>query len=160
MTTHNCGILSKSRVDPPGNALGISLTIHSNRVSLYLPDIKQSFTVLIHLFHSTLPYIEPLSNPVILNSLHMAEPSENTFNQSFCPHHSSLCTTALSMHSGLYSPDTHQTSEVVYLYSPNPRPLILPTYHRLITIGKNRHQQWLMQDPSSLKLQTPTINQT
>ena len=49
---------------------------------------KHSFLISIHLFCS-LPikqlytsihsYIDPLSNPVILHTLHMAEPSENTF---------------------------------------------------------------------------------
>ena len=37
----------------------------------------------------------------------------------------------------IHSPDTQQTSEVVHLYSPNPRPLRIS----LTTIRKNRHQQ-------------------
>ena len=51
---------------------------------------KQSFTVSTHLFRSlpterlsTFPYIVPLSNPVILHSLHIAETSENIFINPF-----------------------------------------------------------------------------
>ena len=35
----------------------------------------------------------------------------------------------------------------------------LELYHCLITIYKNKHKQWLMEDFSTIKLQTPSINQ-
>ena len=54
--------------------------------------------------------------------------------------------------------NTLQTSEVVHLYSPHPRSLFLLPYHCLTTLYNNRHEQSLMQDPSTLKLQTPSIN--
>ena len=54
MTTHNCSISSKSGLHPPS----ISPSQTSAR---------------------TLSYLDSLSNPVILHSLHMAEPSENNF---------------------------------------------------------------------------------
>ena len=54
---------------------------------------------------------------------------------------------------------TQQTSEAVHLYSPNPRPLLFLPYYCFTTIHKNRHQQWFAQDPGTLKLQTPSINQ-
>ena len=44
----------------------------------------------------------PLSNPVVLHPLHMAELQENTFINLFCLHPSSPHKTALAEHSGLY----------------------------------------------------------
>ena len=83
---------------------------------------RQSFTVSIHFFRGlpierlpAYPYIDSLSNPVVLHSLHMAESSENTFIN-------------LLVH-----------TQVVHLYSPNHKPLLLPPYHCLTTIRKNRH---------------------
>ena len=88
---------------------------------------------------STLFYIDPLSNPVILE-LHVAEPLENTFINLFIY---ILChSTQLPYPFIRDFTDIQQTSEVVHLYSPNSRP-----------------RQWLMQDPITLKPQTPSINQ-
>ena len=92
----------------------------------------------------TLPYIELLSNPVIFHSLHI-NPIVHPFRHPTQLHY--LCI-----------PDFIH-SFFIHLYSPNHRPLLLSPYHCLTTIRKNRHQQWLMQDNSTLKLQTPSINQ-
>ena len=159
VATQNCGISSKSRVNsrddapriPPHKPRTFTPVIHH---SLCFLDVKTSFlnpsfTVSIHLFlsstyplsdYSTLLYIDPLSNPVILHSLHMAEPSR-TPSSLFRPNPSSLRTTLLSLYSGLFihSPDTQLASEIVHLYSPNPRPLFLLSYHCLTTIHENRH---------------------
>ena len=43
------------------------------------------------------------------------------------------------------------------MYYSNPRSFLFLPYHRLTTIHKNRHKQSLMKDPSTLKLQTPSI---
>ena len=87
--------------------------------------------------------IDPLSNPVILNSLHMAEPSEKTFITPFVHpfHHSAqLFIRAFGTLFILLIPITQQSSEVVHLYSPNLRPLLLLPYHCLSTIHKNKHE--------------------
>ena len=117
--THNHGISSSSRVHPPGNASCIPPHKPSPYAPIMhhspcLPDIQIHFLqAVLHAINSpltrpahwvttsALPYIDPLSNHVILHSLHMAEPSENTFINLFVQT-LSLCTTALSMHSGLY----------------------------------------------------------
>ena len=77
---------------------------------------------------NTLPYINLLSNPVILYSLHVAEPSENTFIKFFF--HTLRYSTELSypyIRDFIHSPDTQQTSEVVHPLNPNPRPLLILT---------------------------------
>ena len=84
---------------------------------------------------STLPYVDPRSNRVILHFLHMAEPSEKTFINLFV--HILCHSTQLPypcIREFIRCPDTQQTSELVHLYSSNPRPLLLTTIH------KNRHQ--------------------
>ena len=91
VATHNCGISSKPRVHSPGNTPCISphkpppynpIIQHSP----CLPDIQTPFLqAVLHGINpplpqgtttSTLSYIEPLSNFVILHSLYMAEPSQ------------------------------------------------------------------------------------
>ena len=59
---------------------------------------KQSFTVSVHLFRGQpteqlfaySSYINPLNNPVIFHSLHMAEPPESTFINPFVTLRNSL----------------------------------------------------------------------
>ena len=99
VATPNCGISSKSRVYPLGNAPCIpphkpyTPIIHH---SPYLPDIQTTFLqAVLHGINpplpwppnwataSTLPYIDPLSNPVILHCLHMTELLESTFINLF-----------------------------------------------------------------------------
>ena len=78
---------------------------------------------------STHSYIDPLTNPVVLAKL-LENIFINLFIHTLC--HSSqlpyLCIWDFS-----HSPDTQQTSEVVNLYSPNPRSPLLPPYHYLAT---------------------------
>ena len=86
---------------------------------------KYSFIVSIHLSRGLpteqLPAhsftLDPISNPVILYSLHMAERSENTF---IIPHNCLIRAVGT-----FHSPGTQQTYEVVHLYSPNPKSLLL-----------------------------------
>ena len=80
---------------------------------------------------STLSYIDPQWNFVLLHSLPMEEPLENTFINPFVHtlHHSTQmpypCTRDFS-----HSPDTQQTSEVVHLHRTSPSPSIsLSHYH-------------------------------
>ena len=113
--------------------------------SICLPEIRTSFlqavlhrispplSQLTHLTTtSTLPYTDPLSNLVILHSLHMAEPSENTFCHS--AQRPSLCILDF-----IHFLDTQKTYKVVHMYSPNPRPLFLTPYHCLTTLHKIAH---------------------
>ena len=108
---------------------------------------KQSFKVSIHLSATYLPtstlcYIDPLSNPIILHSLNMSEPSENTFINLFFYNLRHLAQLPYPcIRDFIHSPDTQQNSEVVHLHSPNTRPLLFPPYHCITTIRKNRHQQ-------------------
>ena len=83
---------------------------HSPYVSnIQTPFLKHSFTVLIHFF---------LERPTtVLHSL--------IYGRTI--HHPQLGT--------LHSPNTHQPSEVVLPYMPNPRPLLHP-HHCLTTIQK------------------------
>ena len=90
----------------------------------------------------TLPYIRRLGKPIIPHSLHMAEASILS-STPFVTAHNSLIR--------ILRTATQQTSQVIHLYSPNPRPLT--------TIHRNRHKQCLMQNPCTLELRTPTINQ-
>ena len=54
--------------------------------------------------------------------------------------------------------NTLQTSEVVHLYSPHPRSLSF-SFHIIVSLPYiTTGMSSLMQDPSTLKLQTPTIN--
>ena len=131
------GISSRSRVHPPGNVPCIlphkpRHTLLSCTILLvcltYKPlFFKHSFTVSIHLFQglltetsSTHSYIDPFSNPVVLHSLHMAKPSENTCINLFV--HTLRHSAQLPcpwVQDSIQSPDTQQTSEVVNLYNPN-----------------------------------------
>ena len=91
---------------------------------------------------STLSYLDLLSNPVVFHPLHMAELSEMTFINLLIytiRHPAQLPYTCIR--DFIHSPDTQQTSEVVYLCNPNPRSLIRPSYYCLTTIRKNRHQE-------------------
>ena len=67
---------------------------------------------------STLFYIDSLGNAVILHSLHMTDPSENTFINDFvyALRHSPQFR-HLRIRKFIHSHDTQQTSEVVYLYT-------------------------------------------
>ena len=106
------------------------------------------------------PLHRAYSNPVILHFLHMAKPSENTFVNHFIhPFRHSAQLRYPSLMDFVHPPDIKQTSDVVYFYSPNPRPLLLLPCHCLNTIYKNSHEQYLMLDPSTLNLQTLTFNQ-
>ena len=81
------------------------------------------------------------SNLLILHYLHISEPSENTFINPFVYpllHSAQLpypCILDL-----IHSPNTQQTSEVVHLYSPNPRSLHLLSHHCLTTIHNHSHK--------------------
>ena len=160
MATHNCGILSKSRVHSPGNAP----CFPTHKFPSYTPimhhspclhDVQTPFLqAVLHSINpplpwpthlattNTLPYINALNNPINLHSLHKAELSANTFINLFVHtlHHSTQLPYPC-IRDFIHSPDTHQTSEVFHLYSPNPRPFLFPLYHCLTTVRKNRHQQ-------------------
>ena len=109
VTTHNCGISSKSRVYSPCNApytpphkppkyipimLLASLTSKPFFLQLVFPQYQSSSSSVYQwTTTSTIPYINPFNNPAILYSLHMAEPSENTFINIFVhsfPHSTQL----------------------------------------------------------------------
>ena len=107
--------LSWSRVHSLGNSPSQTPTIHFYHAPFSLvADIQKSFLqAVLHSINpllpwpthsattSTLSYIDPLTNTVILHSLHMAELLENTFINLFINtlHH---CTIALFMDLGLY----------------------------------------------------------
>ena len=126
VVSHNFSISSRSWVHPHHTFLSCTILLSQ--------PIHWATT-------STLSYIDPLCNPVVFSPLYMAETSENTFINLFIytlRHPTQLLYPCIW--GFIHSPDTHHTSEVVHLYSPNP--LLLFPYHCLATIRKNRHQQW------------------
>ena len=144
VATDNCSISSKSKDHLPGNVPRIlphkplsytPIMYHSTCLLDILPFFLEAFLHGINpslpratqwVTTNTLPYIYPLSIPLILHSLHMVEPSENTFINLFV--HNLRYSTQLPypcIREFIHSPDTQQTSEVVYLYSPNPRAFLL-----------------------------------
>ena len=117
-------------------------TWHPNHFSLSCPSRYQSTS---SVTSSAFPYVDPLSNSVILHSLYMAEPSENTFINPFAhPFLHSVQLPYPCILKFIHSPDIQQTSGVVHLYSPNPRPLLLLLYHCLTTIYKNRLKKFVI----------------
>ena len=80
----------------------------------------------------------------------MTEPSENSLaNPSIHLHpHSAQLSNLRVLHSFRF-PNAQQTSEFVHLHSLNARPLLLSPYQCITAIQKNRHQQCLIQHPSS-----------
>ena len=155
MTTHNCSISSKSRVHSLGYAPCIP------------PHKPPPFTPIMH--HS--PCLPDIQTFLLLNS-----PSQNQCTSSAADLLSGYLHTPLHppfinpfTHPFRHSPqlpylcfqdlihphNTQQTSEVLPLHSPNPRPLFLLSYNRLTTRHENRHEQCLIQDPSTLKPHTP-----
>ena len=110
VTTNNCDISSKSGVHPPGYALCTPPHkpppfTHILHHSPCLPDIQTSFPqTVLHSINlslswpthwmttSTLSYIDSLSNSIILHSLHMPKPLENTLiNPFITPYNSLIC---------------------------------------------------------------------
>ena len=97
--------------------------------------VNQSFTVSIQLFldlptkrllaHSPSKVLLAI-NPFILHYLHISEPSEHTFNIPFVytlRHSAQL--PYLCIQDFIHSPDAQQTYEVLHLYSPSSRSLLL-----------------------------------
>ena len=119
--------------------------------SVTCPQIKLSvvpkhFLLTAHFRRNTklTPYIDLLNNPAILHSLHMAVPSENIFVNILV--HTLRRSTQLPypcIRDFIPSSDTQQTSGVIHLYSPNPRPLFLPPYDCITTISKGWEESGL-----------------
>ena len=156
VASHNYGISSRSRVHSPGSAP----CIPSHKLPPYTPimhhspclhDIQASLQTVLHGISSpvsqpthcattnTHSYIDPLSNPVILHSFHMAEPLENTFINLF----------VYTLHHPAQLPCAFGTLSILLIPS---RPLRLPicttlildlsfSLHCLTIIRKERHQQ-------------------
>ena len=109
MRCHSFGIYA-SCIPPYKSSPFTTIMYHSP----CMPDIQTSFLQAV--FHGTIhllrglpteqppahSYIDSLSNPVVLHSLYMAEPSKNTFINPFVHPPSLPCTTPLSVRSGLY----------------------------------------------------------
>ena len=166
MSTHSCGILVKLRAHLPWyppRSPSQTAAIYSMHHLPFLPDIQTSFCLKIVLYDfipplpqqthwvttSLIEYLHPLNIPVILSSLHMAEPPENTcINPFIIPHNSFI--RAL------------ETLSILLILSKLLRlsiciTLILLSYHYLTTIHKDRHEHFLIKDSSTLKLQIPSI---
>ena len=76
---------------------------------------------------NTLSYIDSLSNPFILHPLHIVKSPENTLINTFIYSlHPFAQLPYLCIWDYIHPPNTEQASEVVHLYRPNPRSLLLP----------------------------------
>ena len=103
-------------------------------------------------------YIDTLRNPIVLHSLHMAKPSENTFiNLVVYTQHNCLIRTFGTL-SILLIPSRPLRLSICTALALNPSFSFFP-YHCFTTIHKSSHEQSLKQELSELKLQTPSINQ-
>ena len=120
-----------------------------------LPDIQTSF------LQAVLQGINPPTHWVTTITFSYIDPNHQRTISSINLFIHKLCHSTqlpyMCIWNFIHFPDTQQTSEVVHKYSPNPRSLFIPQYHCLTTTCKNRHQQWFMQDPGTLKLQTSSI---
>ena len=135
LTTHICGISSKSRVHPPGYAP--SIPPHKPPFAPILqhfpcvPDIQTSFSyTLLYGINPPLPrpkhwattntlsYIDSPGNHNILNPLHLSEQPENTFINPFVqPLRHSAQLPYPWIRESIYPPHTQPTSEVAHLHT-------------------------------------------
>ena len=93
--THNCGISLKSRIHPPGYHPFIpplKPATHSDHKPFCLFAWYQIFFFFFCSISNArkFPHIHPLSNPIILHSLHKTEPPEETFINPFVAPYSSF----------------------------------------------------------------------
>ena len=91
-------------------------------------------------------YLHPLSHNhfssfIILRSLHTTEPRENIFINPFVhPFRYSTQLLYSCIRYFIHSRNTQQTSEVIHLDRPNPRPFLYFPHRCLTTIYKNSHE--------------------
>ena len=152
VTTH---ISSRFKAHPPGYDPRIPLhkpppfpllAWHPNLFSLTIPSQYQSIS------STAYPLNDYQHTPT--NSVNMAKPLEKYINHFIYPIHHSTANSLIDAFKTIHPTNTEQASEVVHLYSPNPR--FLYNIGSLPYVGTGTSN--VLYETSTLKMQTLSIN--